>query len=146
METTVAAHLGRMSQLWEAMTMPRLAAHLFELLYEQGVRHAFGLPGDFALTLFDALAESPLEIVVMTHEPCVGFAADAYSRVRGLGVAVVTYGVGALNMVTRSPKPTPKNRPSSSSAADRAFGSDGSMSCCIIKSRPLRASGASIRK
>jgi len=88
-----------MSQLWEAMVMPRLAAHLFELLYEQGVRHAFGLPGDFALTLFDALAESPLEIVVMTHEPCVGFAADAYSRVRGLGVAVVTYGVGALNMV-----------------------------------------------
>ncbi|MFA0764335.1 MAG: hypothetical protein XFASWVDF_002072, partial [Candidatus Fervidibacter sp.] len=44
METAVAAHLGRMSQLREAMTMPRLAAHLFELLYEQGVRHAFGLP------------------------------------------------------------------------------------------------------
>ncbi len=79
--------------------MPRLAEHLFALLHEQGVRHAFGLPGDFALTLFDALAESPLDIVVMTHEPCVGFAADAYSRVRGLGVAVVTYGVGALNMV-----------------------------------------------
>lgn len=79
--------------------MPKLAAHLFELLYEQGVHHAFGIPGDFALTLFDALSESPLEIVVMTHEPNVGFAADAYSRVRGLGVAVVTYGVGALNMV-----------------------------------------------
>lgn len=79
--------------------MPRLAAHIFELLYAQGVRHAFGIPGDFALSLYDALADSPLEIVVMTHEPCVGFAADAYSRVRGLGVAVVTYGVGALNMV-----------------------------------------------
>ncbi|MCS7223257.1 MAG: thiamine pyrophosphate-binding protein [Armatimonadetes bacterium] len=79
--------------------MPKLALHLFETLYAHGVRHAFGIPGDFALSLYDALEESPLEIVVMTHEPSAGFAADAYSRVRGLGVAVVTYGVGALNMV-----------------------------------------------
>ncbi len=35
----------------------------------------------------------------MTHEPSVGFAADAYARVRGLGVALVTYGAGGLNMV-----------------------------------------------
>lgn len=79
--------------------MPRLAPHIFELLYQQGVRHAFGIPGDFALTLYDALAESSIEPIVMTHEPCVGFAADAYSRIRGLGLAVVTYSVGGLNMV-----------------------------------------------
>ncbi len=79
--------------------MPRLAMHLFEMLHSYGVRHAFGIPGDFALSLYDALEGSPLEIVVMTHEPSAGFAADAYSRVRGLGVAVVTYGVGALNTV-----------------------------------------------
>ena len=51
----------------------------------QGVEHAFGIPGDFALTLYDALAQSEIEPVVMTHEPSVGFAADAYSRIRGLG-------------------------------------------------------------
>jgi TPP-dependent 2-oxoacid decarboxylase len=79
--------------------MPRLAPHIFELLYQQGVEHAFGIPGDFALTLYDALAESKIEPIVMTHEPCVGFAADAYSRIRGLGLAVVTYSVGGLNMV-----------------------------------------------
>jgi TPP-dependent 2-oxoacid decarboxylase len=79
--------------------MPRLAPHIFELLHQQGVEHAFGIPGDFALTLYDALAESPIEPIVMTHEPCVGFAADAYSRIRGLGLAVVTYSVGGLNMV-----------------------------------------------
>jgi TPP-dependent 2-oxoacid decarboxylase len=79
--------------------MPKLAAHLFDLLHHHGVDHAFGIPGDFALTLFDALAESPIQPVVMTHEPSVGFAADAYSRIRGLGLAVVTYGVGGLNMV-----------------------------------------------
>src|SRR5947209_7838516 len=79
--------------------MVQLAPHIFDLLHRQGVQHAFGIPGDFALTLYDALAESPIEPVVMTHEPCVGFAADAYSRIRGLGLAVVTYGVGGLNMV-----------------------------------------------
>jgi Thiamine pyrophosphate enzyme, N-terminal TPP binding domain len=84
--------------------MPQLAPHIFELLYEQGVQHAFGIPGDFALTLYDALVESPIEPIVMTHEPCVGFAADAYSRIRGLGLAVVTYSVGGLNMVPDHPE------------------------------------------
>ena len=79
--------------------MPRLAPYIFELLYQQGVQHAFGIPGDFALTLYDALAESKIEPIIMTHEPSAGFAADAYSRIRGLGLAVVTYSVGGLNMV-----------------------------------------------
>ncbi len=79
--------------------MPQLAPHIFELLHQQGVQHSFGIPGDFALTLYDALAESEIEPIVMTHEPCAGFAADAYSRIRGLGLAVITYGVGGLNMV-----------------------------------------------
>lgn len=79
--------------------MPQLAPHIFQLLYEQGVHHAFGIPGDFALTLYDALAESPIQPIVMTHEPGVGFAADAYARIRGLGLAVITYSVGGLNMV-----------------------------------------------
>lgn len=35
----------------------------------------------------------------MTHEPAVGFAADAYARVNGLGLACVTYCVGGLNML-----------------------------------------------
>lgn len=79
--------------------MPQLAPHIFDILFQQGVQHAFGIPGDFALTLFDALAASKIEPIIMTHEPSVGFAADAYSRIRGLGLAVVTYGVGGLNMV-----------------------------------------------
>ncbi|WP_066378927.1 alpha-keto acid decarboxylase family protein [Anabaena sp. CA = ATCC 33047] len=79
--------------------MPQLAPHIFKILHQQGVKHAFGIPGDFALTLFDALAASQITPVVMTHEPCVGFAADAYARIRGLGLAVVTYSVGGLNMV-----------------------------------------------
>ena len=73
---------------------------LFQHLYRtKGLKHAFGLPGDFALPLFHCIDQSPIELVTMTHEPGVGFAADAYARIHGLGLALVTYGVGGLNMV-----------------------------------------------
>jgi indolepyruvate decarboxylase len=63
------------------------------------VEYTFGIPGDFVLPVFAAQALSGLKSVVMTHEPSVGYAADAYARVKGLGVALVTYGAGGLNMV-----------------------------------------------
>src|SRR5208337_3002761 len=79
--------------------MVHLADHLFRRLEQLGVSHVFGVPGESALTLFDSLNRSSLESVVMANEPSVGYAADAYSRIRGLGVALVSYGVGALGMV-----------------------------------------------
>ena len=77
-----------------------LCRRLFARFMEAGVRHVFGIPGDFFLPFFRALEEEPdLNPVILTHEPSVGYAADAYARIRGLGVAAVTYGAGALNMV-----------------------------------------------
>ena len=81
------------------MTQPTVGSFLFDYLYSQGVRHAFGIPGDFALPTFRWLDESPIELFTLTHEPSVGFAADAYARIRGLGVACVTYCVGGLNLL-----------------------------------------------
>lgn len=73
---------------------------LFDYLYNQGVRTAFGIPGDFALPTFRWLEKSKIDLINMTHEPSVGFAADAYARLTGgLGVACVTYCVGGLNML-----------------------------------------------
>jgi indolepyruvate decarboxylase len=72
---------------------------LFDYLYAQGAKHAFGIPGDFALPTFRWLDASPIQLITMTHEPSVGFAADGYARVNGLGVACVTYCVGGLNML-----------------------------------------------
>lgn len=77
-----------------------VGSFLFDYLYQQGARHAFGIPGDFALPTFRWLQKSPMELITMTHEPSVGFAADGYARVSGgLGVAIVTYCVGGLNML-----------------------------------------------
>ncbi len=77
----------------------RVGQYLFNELYKANVKYAFGIPGDFALPLYAALEESPITPVVTTHEPSAGFAADAYARINGLGLAVVTYGAGALNII-----------------------------------------------
>ena len=77
----------------------RVGEYLFHRIKALGVEHTFGIPGDFALPLWRAQETSGLRPVVMTHEPSAGFAADAYARLRGLGVALVTYGAGGLNMV-----------------------------------------------
>lgn len=81
------------------MSKSKLADYLFEKIKKHGVDCTFGIPGDFVLPLYAAQERAELNTVVMTHEPSVGFAADAYARLRGLGVALVTYGAGGLNMV-----------------------------------------------
>src|SRR5688572_30797807 len=72
---------------------------LFEYLHRKGVRHCFGVPGDFALPTFAWMEKSPIQSITMTHEPGAGFAADAYSRINGIGLVCVTYCVGGLNVL-----------------------------------------------
>jgi TPP-dependent 2-oxoacid decarboxylase len=76
-----------------------LGQFLFEYLYRCGVRHSFGIPGDFALPTFTWLEKSKIRSITMTHEPAAGFAADAYSRINGIGLVCVTYCVGGLNVL-----------------------------------------------
>src|SRR5262249_26569463 len=75
----------------------KLTEYLFHRLRELGVGSTFGIPGDFVLPVYAVQEEVGMPTVVCSHEPGVGFAADAYARFRGLGVALVTYGPGALN-------------------------------------------------
>lgn len=82
-------------------TPQTLTAALLNALAARGATEIFGIPGDFALPLFREIErERRLPLHTFSHEPAVGFAADAAARARGgLGVAAVTYGAGALNMV-----------------------------------------------
>ena len=78
-----------------------LVEALLTALRERGAGELFGIPGDFALPFFKIAEESAiLPLHTLSHEPAVGFAADAAARFRGsLGVGAVTYGAGAFNMV-----------------------------------------------
>ena len=79
----------------------RLHEFLFDQLVARGVRHIFGIPGDFVLNLYEALEDDGrFRLVRLSHEPAVGFAADGAARITGgLGVCCVTYGAGGLNMI-----------------------------------------------
>jgi indolepyruvate decarboxylase len=73
-----------------------LTEYLFHRLRELGVGHTFGIPGDFVLPVYAIQQALGIPTIVCCYEPGVGFAADAYARFKGLGVALVTYGPGAL--------------------------------------------------
>src|SRR5947208_5265161 len=75
-----------------------IGEYLIQRLYAQGVRHIFGIPGDYVLGFYEQLLHSPLRIVNTCDEQGAGFAADAYARVRGLGAVCVTYCVGGLKV------------------------------------------------
>jgi indolepyruvate decarboxylase len=80
---------------------PTLATALLDGLKDHGAREIFGIAGDFVLPLFKVIEDSGiLPHYTLSHEPGIGFAADAAARYNcGLGVAVVTYGAGAFNLV-----------------------------------------------
>ncbi len=75
-----------------------VGGYLIQRLYAHGVRHVFGIPGDYVLGFYDLLSKSKLRVVNTCDEQGAGFAADAYARVRGLGAVCVTYCVGGLKV------------------------------------------------
>jgi indolepyruvate decarboxylase len=79
-------------------TQLSIGGYLIERLQELGVRHVFGIPGDYVLAFYAMMEESPLGLVGCTSEACAGFAADAYARVNGIGCVCVTYCVGGLSL------------------------------------------------
>ncbi len=75
-----------------------VSSYLIHQLYKRGVRHVFGVPGDYVLGFFHELECSNLKVINTSDEQSAGFAADAYARVSGLGVVCITYCVGGLKV------------------------------------------------
>lgn len=73
--------------------------YLVRRLEKAGIKHVFGIPGDYVLGFFDMLNHSSLKVIGTCTEIGAGFAADAYARVNGLGALCVTYCVGGLNAI-----------------------------------------------
>ncbi|HEX4351110.1 MAG TPA: thiamine pyrophosphate-binding protein, partial [Verrucomicrobiae bacterium] len=75
-----------------------IGEYLIQRLHAHGVRHVFGIPGDYVLGFYELLLHSPLQTINTCDEQGAGFAADAYARVRGLGAVCITYCVGGLKV------------------------------------------------
>ncbi len=76
-----------------------IGQYLLARLQDAGIRHVFGVPGDYILRFYQLLSESPIQHIGTTREDTAAFAADGYARCQGIGALAVTYGVGALNCV-----------------------------------------------
>ena len=80
------------------MSTTTIGQYLIDRLLALGVRHVFGVPGDFVLAYYKQLEDSELELVNAADEQGAGFAADAYARLNGIGAVCITYGVGSLKV------------------------------------------------
>src|SRR6201996_6568665 len=79
--------------------VPSIGEYLIQQLQVHGVRHVFGIPGDYVLGFYDQLLQNDMQAIVTCDEQGAGFAADGYARVPGLGVVCITYCVGGLKVV-----------------------------------------------
>ena len=82
--------------------MYTVSKYLIDRLRDCGVRHVFGIPGDYVLPFFDELIAdgSPVEHIGTCNELNAGYAADGYARLSGFGALATTYGPGAFSTVT----------------------------------------------
>jgi acetolactate synthase I/II/III large subunit len=77
------------------------AQALIKSLEMQGVEVIFGLPGGAILPVYDPILDSSIRHILVRHEQGAGHAAEGYAHVTGRpGVAMVTSGPGATNIVT----------------------------------------------
>lgn len=74
---------------------------LVKCLELQGVEYIFGIPGAKIDTVFNALLDSSIKLIVCRHEQNAAFIAGAYGRLTGKpGVVLVTSGPGVANLAT----------------------------------------------
>ncbi len=77
------------------------AQALVKSLEMQGVEVIFGLPGGAILPVYDPIIDSPIRHILVRHEQGAGHMAEGYAHATGRpGVAMVTSGPGATNVVT----------------------------------------------
>ena len=77
------------------------AQALIKSLETEGVEVIFGLPGGAILPVYDPIIDSSIRHILVRHEQGAGHAAEGYAQVTGrAGVAMVTSGPGATNIVT----------------------------------------------
>lgn len=79
----------------------RGAEYIVKLIELLGAEDLFAYPGGAILPIYDALAFSKLNSVLVRHEQGASFAANGYARVAGKpGFCLATSGPGATNLVT----------------------------------------------
>lgn len=74
--------------------------HVLSRLRAIGITEIFGVPGDYAFPVNDAICEDPdIRWIGCCNELNAGYAADGYARIKGMAALSTTYGVGELSAI-----------------------------------------------
>ena len=74
---------------------------IVKCLAEEGVEYVFGYPGVAICPFYDSILQTDIHTILIRQEQCAAHAASGYARITGkVGVAVVTSGPGATNLIT----------------------------------------------
>lgn len=74
--------------------------YVLSRLKDIGIEDVFGVPGDYAFPVNDAIANhAAINWIGCTNELNAGYAADGYARIKGVGALCTTYGVGELSAI-----------------------------------------------
>jgi indolepyruvate decarboxylase len=72
--------------------------HVLARLKTIGISDVFGVPGDFAFPVNDAICnDSQMRWIGCCNELNAAYAADGYARIKGVSAVCTTYGVGELS-------------------------------------------------
>ena len=75
-----------------------VADYIIQRLAAEGINDCFGIPGDYAFPINDAVERSPkVKWIGCSNELNASYAADGYARVRGAAMLSTTYAVGELS-------------------------------------------------
>src|SRR5207247_1125620 len=77
---------------------PNVADYIVGRLAREGITDCFGVAGNFAFKLCDAVARSEaIRWIGCSNELDAAYAADGYARVRGSSMLLTTYAAGELS-------------------------------------------------
>ncbi|AGP45426.1 alpha-keto acid decarboxylase family protein [Serratia plymuthica] len=78
----------------------KVADYLLDRLAQIGIRHFFGVPGDYNLQFLDHVIDHPqITWVGCANELNAAYAADGYARCKPAAALLTTFGVGELSAV-----------------------------------------------
>lgn len=82
------------------MTNCTVGDYLLLRLKQIGVKHIFGVAGDYNMEFLDSIVnQSGIELVTTCNELNAAYAADGYGRINGIAALVTTFGVGELSAI-----------------------------------------------
>jgi indolepyruvate decarboxylase len=91
---------GGATRTKENLMSTTVVQHVLNRLRDIGVRHVFGVPGDYAFPVDDAITQHPdIQWIGSCNELNAAYSADGYARVNGIGAMCSTYGVGELSAI-----------------------------------------------